>query len=100
MSFMNFCCIWCAYFSTIPLFGLITPPLAPTPTPTPQVMLMTLQEPPPSVDTYDDQSFKFCTSFRDLVKTCLQKDPAKRYAALSVSILHYQCVSASVRECR
>eukprot|EP00455_Lapot_gusevi_P041425 TRINITY_DN47_c0_g7_i1.p1 TRINITY_DN47_c0_g7~~TRINITY_DN47_c0_g7_i1.p1 ORF type:complete len:277 (+),score=52.24 TRINITY_DN47_c0_g7_i1:56-886(+) len=41
-------------------------------------MLMTLQEPPPNVDTYDDDSFRFSTTFRDLVSKCLNKDPALR----------------------
>lgn len=45
-----------------------------------KVLLMTIQEPPPSLDTYDDNedANKWSRSFRDVIKLCLQKDPSKR----------------------
>ena len=46
-----------------------------------KIMLKILNEAPPSVDTFDDFSFKFSQSFRDMVRVCLQKDPASRPTA-------------------
>jgi serine/threonine-protein kinase OSR1/STK39 len=46
-----------------------------------KVMLLTLQEAPPTVDTYGDHSHTFCDSFKDMVRVCLQKDPTKRPTA-------------------
>merc|ERR1712157_174044 len=52
-----------------------------------KVLLMTIQEPPPSLETYDDYgdiddnnapSISFSKSFQDMVSQCLQKDPANR----------------------
>merc|ERR1712071_729115 len=45
-----------------------------------KVLLMTIQEPPPSLDTYDDNEDinKWSRSFRDIIRLCLQKDAKKR----------------------
>ncbi|OWZ18768.1 STE/STE20/FRAY protein kinase [Phytophthora megakarya] len=45
-----------------------------------KVLLLTLQEDPPSLRTYDDDGsgHQFGRHFKDVVKLCLQKDPAKR----------------------
>eukprot|EP00980_Cylindrotheca_fusiformis_P028625 scaffold22620_cov131-Cylindrotheca_fusiformis.AAC.20 len=54
-----------------------------------KVLIMTIQEDPPSLDTYDEESGDddietveneevYSKSFRSLVDTCLQKNPAKR----------------------
>lgn len=43
-----------------------------------KVMLLTLQEEPPTCDFYEDQSTKFSKHFASLIKTCLNKNPAKR----------------------
>ncbi|EGC32324.1 hypothetical protein DICPUDRAFT_57173, partial [Dictyostelium purpureum] len=41
-----------------------------------KVLLLTLQNPPPSLDA--DGESKWSHSFKDMVERCLQKDPAKR----------------------
>lgn len=53
-----------------------------------KVLILTIQEEPPSLDTYDDDGDdgfddneyveEFSKSFRQLIETCLQKDPSKR----------------------
>jgi serine/threonine-protein kinase OSR1/STK39 len=45
-----------------------------------KVLLLTLQEDPPSLRTYDDDGsgYQFGRHFKDVVKLCLQKDPTKR----------------------
>lgn len=45
-----------------------------------KVLLLTLQEDPPSLRTYDDDGsgHQFSRHFKDVVKLCLQKDPSKR----------------------
>ena len=47
-----------------------------------KVLLLTLQEDPPSLDSYDDQKDStgkdFSKHFKDFVKKCLQKEPAER----------------------
>jgi len=47
-----------------------------------KVLLMTIQEPPPSFDTYNDDDdhndIKWSKSFKDMIQICLQKDPKKR----------------------
>uniref|UniRef100_K3X247 Protein kinase domain-containing protein n=1 Tax=Globisporangium ultimum (strain ATCC 200006 / CBS 805.95 / DAOM BR144) TaxID=431595 RepID=K3X247_GLOUD len=45
-----------------------------------KVLLLTLQEDPPSLRTYDDDGSgnQFGRHFKDVVKLCLQKDPTKR----------------------
>jgi serine/threonine-protein kinase OSR1/STK39 len=51
-----------------------------------KVLILTIQEDPPSLDTYDEEDDddveefdeEFSKSFQQLVATCLQKDPAKR----------------------
>nr|CCA22508.1 protein kinase putative [Albugo laibachii Nc14] len=47
-----------------------------------KVLLLTLQEDPPSLRTYDDDGtgHEFSRHFRDVVKNCLQKDPTRRPA--------------------
>lgn len=45
-----------------------------------KVLMLTLQEDPPSLKTYEDDGngHQFSRHFKDIVKLCLQKDPAKR----------------------
>jgi len=45
-----------------------------------KVLLMTIQEPPPSLETYNDNDdlSKWSRSFREIIRLCLQKDPKKR----------------------
>jgi len=43
-----------------------------------QVLLMTLQEDPPTCDIYKDNTHKFSKAFHELIAKCLQKDPNKR----------------------
>ncbi|TMW66201.1 hypothetical protein Poli38472_003966 [Pythium oligandrum] len=44
-----------------------------------KVLLLTLQEDPPSLKTYDDDSAQqFTRHYKDMIKLCLQKDPTKR----------------------
>jgi len=62
-----------------------------------KVLILTIQEDPPSLDTYDEEDIaydvdsngmdfeeEFTKSFRSLVDTCLQKDPAKRPKSLEL----------------
>lgn len=59
-----------------------------------KVLIMTIQEDPPSLDTYDEEAgddFEtleneevYSKSFRSLVDTCLQKNPAKRPKSLEL----------------
>lgn len=46
-----------------------------------KVMLLTLQEDPPSTAVYENNPKKMSKAFRDLVKSCLKKDPTKRPTA-------------------
>lgn len=45
-----------------------------------KVLLLTIQEDPPSFDSYEDEGIieEWSASFRDMVRVCLQKDPSKR----------------------
>lgn len=46
-----------------------------------KVLLMTIQKPPPSLDSYyedEDDNTKWSRSFRDIIRLCLQKDPSRR----------------------
>ncbi|CAK4624474.1 hypothetical protein LEN26_003556 [Aphanomyces euteiches] len=45
-----------------------------------KVLLLTLQEDPPSLRSYDDDGtgHQFSRHFKDMVRLCLQKDPSKR----------------------
>uniref|UniRef100_A0A7R9TTH5 Protein kinase domain-containing protein n=2 Tax=Prasinoderma coloniale TaxID=156133 RepID=A0A7R9TTH5_9VIRI len=45
-----------------------------------KVLLMTIQNPPPSLDSADDKG-RFSQGFRDVVAMCLQKHPARRPSA-------------------
>ncbi|KAJ0405304.1 hypothetical protein P43SY_001063 [Pythium insidiosum] len=47
-----------------------------------KVLLLTLQEDPPSLKSYDDDgsSQQFSRHYKDMIKVCLQKDPTKRPA--------------------
>jgi serine/threonine-protein kinase OSR1/STK39 len=59
-----------------------------------KVLIMTIQEDPPSLDTYDEEAGDdfdtleneevYSKSFRSLVDTCLQKNPAKRPKSLEL----------------
>jgi len=42
-----------------------------------KVLLMTIQEPPPSLESYDE-ILPYTNSFQNMIKLCLQKDPKKR----------------------
>eukprot|EP00475_Leptophrys_vorax_P026065 TRINITY_DN3652_c0_g1_i1.p1 TRINITY_DN3652_c0_g1~~TRINITY_DN3652_c0_g1_i1.p1 ORF type:complete len:422 (-),score=113.53 TRINITY_DN3652_c0_g1_i1:47-1276(-) len=46
-----------------------------------KVMLLTLQESPPTPDVYEDNPKKVSKHFRDLVTKCLKKEPTKRPTA-------------------
>ena len=46
-----------------------------------KVLMMTLQDPPPTCDSYKDQSYEFSSAFKEMVAECLQKDPARRPTA-------------------
>ena len=46
-----------------------------------KVMLLTLQEEPPTADIYHDTSYAFSKHFHSLVAKCLKKDSAKRPSA-------------------
>jgi len=46
-----------------------------------KVMLMTLQEPPPTCAIYKDNSYTFSKHFYSLIDKCLKKDPSKRPTA-------------------
>ena len=48
-----------------------------------KVLLLTIQQPPPSLDTYDDDSYGdderlYSRPFRDVVRLCLEKEPSRR----------------------
>ncbi|GLD92704.1 hypothetical protein PINS_up001283 [Pythium insidiosum] len=47
-----------------------------------KVLLLTLQEDPPSLKSYDDDGSgqQFSRHYKDMIKVCLQKDPTKRPA--------------------
>jgi serine/threonine-protein kinase OSR1/STK39 len=59
-----------------------------------KVLIMTIQEDPPSLDTYDEEAGDdfdtleneevYSKAFRSLVDTCLQKNPAKRPKSLEL----------------
>ena len=62
-----------------------------------KVLILTIQEDPPSLDTYDEEDGDNCEaddlqayeeewskSFRSFVSTCLQKNPAKRPKSLDL----------------
>jgi serine/threonine-protein kinase OSR1/STK39 len=46
-----------------------------------KVMLLTLQEDPPSADIYKDDTYKFSKNFHSMISKCLRKDPKKRPSA-------------------
>lgn len=46
-----------------------------------KVLLLTLQNDPPGVDSYEDKSKKFDRSFSDMLKHCLVKEPKDRSSA-------------------
>jgi len=43
-----------------------------------KVLLLTLKEDPPSIDVYNDNSYKFSKGFVSLLSKCLRKPPKKR----------------------
>jgi len=52
----------------------------------PQVIMVTLENPPPTLETCgelngDDYTKRYSKVFRKMVERCLQKDPEKRYIA-------------------
>lgn len=46
-----------------------------------KVMLMVLQEEPPTCDIYNDPSTKFSKHFHSMIEKCLRRDPSKRPSA-------------------
>jgi len=46
-----------------------------------KVLLLTLQEEPPTCEIYQDNAFKFSKNFHGLISKCLRKDPTKRPTA-------------------
>ncbi|KDO31815.1 STE/STE20/FRAY protein kinase [Saprolegnia parasitica CBS 223.65] len=56
-----------------------------------KVLLLTLQEDPPSLRTYDDDGtgHQFSRHFKDMVRLCLQKDPAKRPSTSTLLKHHF-----------
>ncbi len=44
-----------------------------------KVLLLTLQEEPPTCEIYKDNSYKFSKHYHSLIAKCLRKDPTKRY---------------------
>lgn len=70
-----------------------------------KVLLMTIQEEPPSLETYedDDDIEKWSESFRDMIAYCLQKDPSKRPNCTELlSHRHFMSLgdSAKKEQCR
>lgn len=46
-----------------------------------KVMLLTLQDDPPTTDIYKDDSYKFSKNYQSMISKCLRKDPKKRPSA-------------------
>eukprot|EP00823_Brevimastigomonas_motovehiculus_P002528 TRINITY_DN1544_c0_g1_i1.p1 TRINITY_DN1544_c0_g1~~TRINITY_DN1544_c0_g1_i1.p1 ORF type:complete len:527 (-),score=100.24 TRINITY_DN1544_c0_g1_i1:135-1628(-) len=46
-----------------------------------KVLLLTLQEPPPTCAIYNDSSTSFSKAYHNFIASCLQKDPTKRPTA-------------------
>jgi len=42
-----------------------------------KVLLLTLKEEPPTIDIYNDNSYKFSKGFVSLLSKCLRKNPKK-----------------------
>ena len=61
-----------------------------------KVLLLTIQEDPPSLDSYDSSDDNYSKTFKELIKNCLQKDPKKRPIA---SQLLAHKVSLVTKEC-
>lgn len=49
-----------------------------------KVLMLTLQNDPPTIDIYPDQSYKFSSAFSDMLKLALVKDPKKRKPATEI----------------
>jgi serine/threonine-protein kinase OSR1/STK39 len=51
-----------------------------------KVLLLTLQEDPPSLKSYEDDGngHQFTRHYKDMIKLCLQKDPVKRPATAAL----------------
>lgn len=49
-----------------------------------KVMLLILKEPPPTPDSYNDNSFRFSKHFHAFVAACLNKDPTKRFVIVVI----------------
>jgi len=49
-----------------------------------KVLMLTLQNDPPTIDVYPDQSHKFSSTFTDMLKLALVKDPKKRKMASEI----------------
>lgn len=43
-----------------------------------KILMMTLQNEPPTLDR-NNCKYKFSKTFKDMIDSCLKKDPAKRY---------------------
>jgi len=46
-----------------------------------KVLLMTMQEDPPTCEIYKDTSYRFSRHFQDMISKCLRKDISRRYSA-------------------
>lgn len=49
-----------------------------------KAMLLTLENKSPTADIYEDVIYKFSSSFHDMVKQCLEKDPKDRPTAVNL----------------
>jgi len=49
-----------------------------------KVLMLTLQNDPPTIEIYPDQSYKFSSAFSDMLKLALVKDPKKRKPATEI----------------